>query len=188
MLDFENPHSFYFLEVIKRRKENPEMDRHQRLIKDFYIHSLEEFDVCFEKAKQLCDENNARAYFRLNVRDAKKIAFLYNKRLAEVLITEQYKSIPNLYSSVVGEFHQDKNKKWLIDFDREEGESSNRFTIRIDLVCKDIEEIFGGKVLNLLPTKNGYHAITSPFRMDLFKQIYPSIDVHRDNPTILYMP
>lgn len=187
MLDFINPHSFYFLEVIKRRKENPEMDRHQRLIKDFYIHSLEEFDVCFEKAKQLCDENNARAYFRLNVRDARKIAFLYNKRLAEVLITEQFHSIPKLYASVVGEFHQDTRKKWLIDDDLRGGETSNQRISRQENICTNVEGL-GGEVYAILPTKNGSHIITSAFRLDKFREGFPDLDVHKDSPTILYQP
>ena len=47
-------------------------------------------------------------------------------------------------------------------------------------------EPFGQKVVACLPTKNGYHLITNPFRLDKFKEMYPNIDIHKNNPTLLY--
>ena len=39
-----------------------------------------------------------------------------------------------------------------------------------------------------IPTKNGYHIITKPFNLKQFKDKYSDIDVHKNNPTILYIP
>jgi len=183
LLSFPDENAFYFLEIIKRRKENPEMDRHQRLIKDFYIFSLDEFDKLKEKLITLCDENNARAYFRLNRRDAKKLAFLYNERLAKLLTTEDYKSVPKIYASVVGKFHQDPDKKWLIDIDFVDHIDVDNMVAFINALQPE-----GNKVVAEIPTKNGVHLITTPFRMNEFKKEYPKVEVHRDNPTVLYMP
>jgi len=40
--------------------------------------------------------------------------------------------------------------------------------------------------LNFVPTKSGVHIITRPFNLKKFKEKYPNVDVHKDNPTILY--
>ena len=39
-----------------------------------------------------------------------------------------------------------------------------------------------------LETKNGSHLIVKPFNIQTFKYIYPEIEVHKDNPTNLYIP
>lgn len=163
------------------------MTRHAKLIRDFYIYSLDEFDKVSERAIELCDENNARAYFRLNLRDSKKIALQYNKRLSELLITEDYKAIPRAYASVVGEFHSDPEKKWLIDLDKPKDYTENGWGFYKSRAVWQLEDL-GGKVIAKIPTKNGLHLITTPFRLDVFKQQCPYAEVHKDNPTILYVP
>lgn len=45
----------------------------------------------------------------------------------------------------------------------------------------------GYKILDILETKNGFHIITNPFNLKLFKDIFPEIDVHKSSPTILYI-
>jgi hypothetical protein len=37
-----------------------------------------------------------------------------------------------------------------------------------------------------IPTKSGYHLITTPFNLQQFKEKYPDIDVHKNNSTLLY--
>jgi len=190
LLSFPEETSFYFLEIIKRRKENPELPKHAKLIRDYYIYSLEEFDKLRLVVEALCEENNARAYFRLNVRDSKKIALQFNKRIAELLITEDYKAIPRCYAAVVGEFHSDVDKKWLIDLDYPEEGRNLKWDATRKVIIDHINSLQpeGDKIIAEIPTKNGLHLITKPFRMDLFRGVHPDVDVHKDNPTILYQP
>ena len=42
------------------------------------------------------------------------------------------------------------------------------------------------KVFMTVPTKSGVHLITWPFDLGQFKAKYPNIDVHKNNPTLLY--
>lgn len=44
----------------------------------------------------------------------------------------------------------------------------------------------GDKILAVIPTLNGVHLITKPFNLQKFKELYPLIDVHKNNPTLLY--
>jgi hypothetical protein len=46
----------------------------------------------------------------------------------------------------------------------------------------------GSKIVSTVPTKSGYHLITLPFNVQKFREKFPDIDVHRNNPTILYIP
>lgn len=48
------------------------------------------------------------------------------------------------------------------------------------------QEPVGPKSLAIIPTKNGYHIVTRPFRCDEFFNHFPDVDIHKDNPTILY--
>lgn len=43
-------------------------------------------------------------------------------------------------------------------------------------------------LIDEIPTVNGYHLITKPFNLQKFKEIFPYIDVHKNNPTLLYFP
>lgn len=181
LLSFPDENSFYFLEIIKRRKENPDLDSHARIVKDFYIYSLKEFDKVAVKAVDLCEEHNARAYFRLNLRSSEKIAFQYLKRVSELLITKDFKHIHKAYNSVVGEFHADPVKKWVVDLDGEEAQP-----IFYTEVLNTIVKLNPEAIVALIPTKNGIHIISKPFNMLEFRKSYPNIDIHKDNPTIMY--
>ena len=74
MLSFPDENAFYFLQILKRRKDNPGLEKDMIHLADYYIYSLEQFDNIKQRIIDQCDTENARAYFRLNRRDAKKVA------------------------------------------------------------------------------------------------------------------
>ena len=74
MLSFPDENAFYFLQVLKRRKDNPDLGKDMIHLSDYYIYSLDQFDGLKQRVMSQCDTENARAYFRLNRRDAKKVA------------------------------------------------------------------------------------------------------------------
>jgi hypothetical protein len=94
------------------------------------------------------------------------------------------KSSSSLFNTVCGETHSEKDKKWIIDIDDMFNDDQY-----LDLVnfLHDLEPI-GGKVITNLSSKNGFHIITTPFNMQKFKDTHPTIDVHKNNPTNLYIP
>jgi hypothetical protein len=174
---FEDKDKFYFLQVIKRRKDNPELTGNNKVIANYYIYSMDDYYKYYALAMRECEINNARAYLRLNVRDDKKIGLECLRRTANLIADGNYRSIKNTYDTVCGKHHSDKNKKWIVDFDEEwMPEKDDRVN---DLIKA------GAKIYAEIPTKSGCHIITSPFNRSKFKW---SIDIHRDNPTILYVP
>ena len=178
-LTFENEGDFYFLQIIKRKTENPEMPKSQRLVENYYIYNLEYLEDKFPIIIDLCEENKARAYLRLNRRNDEKIALQTLKSVAEHIANKSYK-IRNCYDSACGKFMSEPNKKWLIDIDDTNfNEKSLLKTLK-----NEIRPI-GDKLYAKIPTPNGYHLITRPFVvLDFVKKF--KLDVHKDNPTILY--
>ncbi len=67
-LKFESPDDFYYLQVLQRKKENPELGSNSRVIKNYYIKSAEHLLKLRKEIIQLCENFNARASLRLNKR------------------------------------------------------------------------------------------------------------------------
>ena len=61
LLRFENDNDFYFLQIIKRKKDNPGLEKSEKTLKNYFIYSLDEFDALKPKVIDFCIENNARA-------------------------------------------------------------------------------------------------------------------------------
>lgn len=69
-----NKGDFFLLQILKRRKENPDMKKDVSSIDNFIIINPEDLDFYKDDIIRLCQDNNARAYFRLNKRNEDKIA------------------------------------------------------------------------------------------------------------------
>ena len=189
-LDFSNPDTYYFLQIIQRRKDNPDLGKDMRIIDDIFIYSLEQFERMEDEVITKCVTNNARAYFRLNKRSLKKSAMQVLKKVTTMIIDENYKSVKNAYSSVSGEFHNDEDKKWIVDIDNVVYDGNFGYNQESMLTTLKSLQIQTGRepLLNSIPTKNGIHIITRPFNVNEFKKLYPTIDIHKDNPTLLFCP
>lgn len=189
-LDFSNPDTYYFLQIIQRRKDNPDLGKDMRIIDDIFIYTLEQFERMEDEIITKCITNNARAYFRLNKRSLKKSAMQLLKKVTTMIIDENYKSVKNAYSSVSGEFHNDEDKKWIVDIDNVVYDGNFGYNHESMLMKLKSLQIETGRepLLNLIQTKNGVHIITRPFNVNEFKKVYPTIDIHKDNPTLLFYP
>ena len=116
LLDFSDLDKFYFIQIYKRRKDNPGMDKDMIVIENYSISSREQFEKTFPRIQKVCDDNNARAYIRLNRRSHKKVALNMMVRLAKMIESEQY-NVKNIYWSVSGEFQAEEDKTWILDID-----------------------------------------------------------------------
>ena len=97
-------------------------------------------------------------------------------------MNEDYKSVRSAYNSACGQFVKETDKKWIIDIDNRD--------YNIKELIDDLYDIdpIGGKAIMTLDTPNGLHIISSPFNIQQFREVYPDIDIHKNNPTILYAP
>ena len=183
MLTF-NPNDFYFVEVVKRRKDNPNLSRSEKVIRNFYIDSFENYDNLLPIIIKLCDFENARAYLRINKRNYQKLALPITKRIVEYMICSSEKSIRTVFDSVAGEIHSDSDPKWIVDFDNESVANIEMVKVLTELQIEADREPMN----EIIPTKSGLHIITRPLNLSKFRELYPAVDVHKDNMVILYCP
>ena len=186
-LTFNSENDLYFVEILKRKKEHPDISKSVKKVDEFFFTQEKNFDHYKNKIIEICDLNNARAYIRVNKRNKQKLALRTLQWVANYIANDQFDPhlVRKAYSVVAGKYHSEDSKKWIVDIDG--SDLINQVDI-IDCIAELEPNQDTNKVLFEIPTKNGLHLITSPFRLDHFKNRFPGIDVHKDNPTILYCP
>ena len=180
-LKFESEDDFYYLQILQRKKENPQIGSNSRVIKNYYINSEEYLINHYDEIKKLCEVFNARASIRLNKRSYEKVAFKAMVNIANTMSNREYEFIKASYDRACGLGHNDKNKKWILDIDKED--LVNLKLIKKDLITLSEKDI----ILAELESKSGIHLITKPFNSFVFSAIH-KIEIHKDNPTNLYIP
>ena len=179
----ESKEDFYYVQVIQRKKDGH--PKSERIVKNFYIYNKEDFLKKKDHIIDLCTRHNARAYFWINPRNSRKIALECIKSYADLVAqgdcTKGYKVWDKKCGANPAPSY---DRRWIVDIDSKDDEY--RLTI-----CKLVEQCRGGKIFDFIPTSQGYHIITSGFDLHHFKQLLKinrleDIDVHKDNPTLLY--
>lgn len=186
LLQFDNEDYFYYCQIIKRKKENEGLGSNNFVAKSYYISSLEELERNKDEMICLAEHHKARVCINLNRRSFEKIAFNTLLKVTNQLMNKDFKSIKKAYSSVCGLHSVEKNKIWIIDVDTKEKRKVVEIEHFINLLHKKLVTKEEYHVIDILETVNGYHIISNPFNMQDFSSEYPTIDVHKDNPTILY--
>jgi hypothetical protein len=189
LLKFDMLEDFYFVQVLQRSKENPDLGKNNHLVKAYYIYSADGLLRRKEEITKLCEVFNARAYIHLNRRNARTIALELLSDIADNIKSGHLQTLYNSYNSVCGKFQgESRDKKtWVVDIDTKD----NKEIIEVLKGIDSIRQYSGQEVSfndhHLIETKNGYHIITAPFNSKLFADQFPDIEVHKNNPTILYV-
>ncbi len=189
LLKFRSPDDFYFVQVLQRKKDfkdNSEYkvsgcNNNSRLIKMYAVSSLEYFDKVESEIKELCKLFNARAGINLNRRSYEKIALQHLKKVTDQILNKDYEHGLKAYSSVCGTYSNENDKKWIIDVDSKDQEMKSI----IDSI--NSSDPVGNKFIARLETRSGYHLIVSPFNVSQWN-FKGKIDIHKDNPTNLFIP
>lgn len=192
-LQFDSEDDFYYLQILQRKKENPELGSNSRVIKNYYIRSQQHLLDRYEEIKTLCRVFNARASIRLNKRSFEKVGFKALENIANTMQNREYKHLMKSYNRACGLLNNEKVKRWIVDVDKDE-------VIWLEQIIKAIQpcEPFGNKILAQIPSKSGIHLITKPFNLQQFKDYftddlsaygmdYIDLEIHKDNPTNLYL-
>lgn len=187
LLKFPNDDIYYHLQILRRGKDYPELPAANRVIKSYFICSLESLDYVEQEIKDLSEFFGARAYINLAPKSIKKTAMLQIKYLAQRAYEGDYKKIWKSWNTCAGEI-KGEEPRWVVDID----DNSYNYPIenKISNIRRLIDELMpktlDGRIICEIPTKNGIHLITTPFNLQQFKKEYPDIDVHKNNPTLLY--
>ena len=194
LLTFPNDDIYYHLQILRRGKDHPELPAANRMIKAYFICSLESLDHVEQEIKDLCKFFEARAYINLAPKSIKKTTMLQQMYLAERAYIGDYKKIWKSWNTCAGEI-KGEEPRWIVDIDHnvDDPNLEPAWGAIADFIDKECEPhtllhnpLRIAKVITDIPTKNGYHLITTPFNLQQFKEKYPDIDVHKNNPTLLY--
>lgn len=180
-LKFESSDDFYYLQILQRKKENPQLGSNSRVIKNYYINSVEDLLKRKDEIIGLCENFNARAMLRLNKRSYEKVAFKAMVNIANSMANHEYEFIKASYDRACGLGHNanKEDKTWILDID----EGDNLEAIE-NWLNENKPNNF--KYMIRIPSKSGFHLITNPFDTREFSKVF-KIDIHKDNPSNLYI-
>ena len=177
---------FFFVQVIQRRKDC-NINTNYNVIKNYCFFDKETFLEKKEEIIILCKAFNARAYFWVNPRNCKEVQYELIREALEAIELGTNK-LYTCISKAIGHKRSSHYKAvWILDFDTKDTELITKY-LDIAMGCKHSGS---GLVFDLIPTVNGYHALTKGFDLKQFNQQLDiakldSIDIHKDNPTVLY--
>lgn len=176
---------FYFVQVIQRKKEC-NIGSNNNVIKDYHFFDKESFLKKKDEIIILCKAFNARAYFWVNPRNCKQVQYEIIREVTEALECDSHKLF-KCVSKAIGHRRNSKYKAvWILDFDTTDWVTVNKYLNVLNKCRPD-----GDKIMANIPTVNGIHILTKGFDLEQFKQQLvieklANIDIHKDNPTVLY--
>ena len=177
---------FFFVQVMQRNKES-DVSSSGYVIKDYHFFDKETFLAKKEEITTLCNAFNARAYFWVNPRNCKQVQYEIIREALEAIELGTHKLFKCVSKSIGRKRNSNYKSIWILDFDTKDTELINKY-LSIAMECRHSGS---GLVFNLIPTVNGFHALTKGFDLEQFKQKLAianldNINIHKDNPTVLY--
>lgn len=154
---------FFFVQILKRRKDNPEMTEHEINIDNIYITSFKDFKKKKDRIVKTCEVNNARCLIRLGKRNFEFLSTKLVQEIGSIQEKKAFHKIVSAFTSVCGSYPSSKKKLWMIDVDD--------MTI-YEEVKTLLENIT--KIHLIVPSKTGAHIVINGFNPDLWP--YPEKD------------
>mgnify|MGYP007101548503 CR=1 FL=1 len=188
LLVFDSKDDFYQIQIIKRRKENPGLKNNAKVVKEYYVSSLEYYDEIRSDVLGITEATRSRAYINLNVRSFKNAAFATMDRILKHMRSEDYFSVRQAYTRSASSRTSRKNMRWIIDFDKDDIDTDTMFCLKKGSFTHELM-ISGVEILDIVPTPNGLHYIVKPFDRLKFKEAYPnhqSSNIKKNSPTVLF--
>ena len=177
LLEF-NEGDFYYIHIIRRRKENKEMPVGAKIIKEYSARSTEYIDKRWGEITGLCDYFNARAMININ-RCSDEGVCLHMLRLLATQVEGRTYSGKNLFRSACAKAKISGQKYWLLDVDVED-------MPHVDLIEKAVAECEpNNDVVKSVPSKSGTHLIAKPFNRTQFEF---NLDINKTAFTNLFIP
>lgn len=183
LLKFPNNDIYYHLQIIRRGKDHPNLPAANRMIKAYFITDVNDLNFYKQEIKDLCKFFEARAYINLAPKSIRKTTMLQLKYLTQRTYENDFQKIWKSWNTCAVKIKGEESR-WVVDIDCSLEKMIYWWDIKeyINEKCEPV----GNKIISIIPTKNGNHLITIPFNIKQFKEKYPDIDVHKNNPTLLY--
>ena len=86
LLIFDSEDDFYHLQILKRKKENPDIGSNSYVVRTYCIRSKESLMEKRTEITEMCNTHNARAYINLSPRSFEKMAFHTLKKISDIIM------------------------------------------------------------------------------------------------------
>ena len=199
IMNFSNPgDTIYFVELIKRKKDNDDMMDYRQFIKQFYFKDENEFNNAEQSIKTLCQQLNCRAYIYLNARSKAmidKYTKIYSDRFAKNRKMAKHFGNNPMAFAAGRSFDEPNRPLCFIDIDSDDFKD-------ISMAMKIIQDagikpLFAYRSINnglhvILPNKDDAKKLDfTPINGNLngLSQFYKNnakVSVEIDKPTLLY--
>lgn len=168
--------TFYYTEILDRSKRSG--NNRGRRLREFVHRDRATFVEQCDQIAKMCEFFQARAYTRLSPRSFRLVGMKYVQTIVEQALTANWQGMRHAYAKAMGTTPP-LEKRWLFDADDQE---------QVDLLAGLLPAVT--KVVARVPSRKGVHFITQPFDMRSIGErlAKAGIEVHKDNPTNLYVP
>lgn len=182
LLRFSGPEDFYFIEILKRRKDNPRLNIDYKHVKEYYIYSIEEFDAMIDDLLTLCELSKAVAYIFVNRRNSHQ-ALVKAMNVLSSAILNGVKMTGILCRVTSESVHGDPQPKTLID-------------VNDPITENVVRNLLGSDLLAEVRTPKGTHFIVYTSKMASINEniefstlkVEGKVKVYEDGCTVLYFP
>lgn len=203
-LKFDDPDKFYFIEVLKRKKDFGYningTNNNNRLISYYCVDSLDKYEHIQEEVVQICDATGARCMIHLNRRSFRKVYRELQDILKDYNYEQRYNLMYRTYSSACGQEDVRAEKSGEINclWDYDSDDSDDLGVPTVEEIVSILKEIDSREIFTV-PSKSGYHIITKRINMKKVWE-HPNFEnflkpllneknqPHKNSPTNLYIP
>ena len=184
---------FFFVQILLRGKDGHRVSGHNkhRLVKYYTITSKQQLLDLKEEIIEISKAVTGRVYIHPAKCSFKEVANVTLELSTHMYVSQNWVGMRSVFSTAAGKSFIVKDKKYIVDIDDVDLTTAAR-QHRVETISECIKEIRGkggsniDKVFLVVPTKSGVHLITDPFDVGAFQKSFPNIDVHKNNPTLLY--
>lgn len=177
---------YYHLQVIQRRKDC-DINKNSHLIRAYQVDATHPLSRYKDEVIDLCEKFRARAYINPSVKSKRATAVQMLNSLADCFRQNNFQYLNRLWNSAAGQVGAAHLKFWIVDCDYSPTFTEENIPEVIEFINNSCQPT-GDKYITTIPTRHGKHIITTPFDLRHFREAYPAIDVHKNNPTVLYIP
>lgn len=168
----KDPDGFLYGQIMARKKDGGcHVKSNNKVIKDIILRTPEDFDTKQDEIIELCRMFGARAYLNVNPRSYKTVVVEMAGLCLDHIRKGSEAACRTAFSTACGRL-KPKGGHWVIDVD--------------DLTTQDQVRRLLPPAAIKVPTVNGVHFLTKGFDLRELRSAFPEVDVHKNNPTILY--
>lgn len=176
---------FYSVKLIKRKKDHPEMDTPTSIFKDYHIYTYEDLLKKKDEIVALCNLLGLRAYIKPTPISCERVIKSTLIILAQRIYSNNYAKPYGIVNSAI-DVASVSDRIWIVDVDEEYIDKENIIRESIKNAAEAVEK--EACILCKVPTKSGFHLLTKPFPLMFFQNDFADVTVHKNNPTVLFIP